>query len=32
MGAADVVDRLTPEVMEQIESVLGNRPVEDDDD
>jgi voltage-dependent potassium channel beta subunit len=32
MGAADVVDKLTPEVMERIESVLGNRPVEDEDD
>ena len=32
MGAADVVDKLTPEVMEQIESILGNRPVEEEDD
>lgn len=32
MGAADAVEKLTPEVMERIESVLGNKPVEDEDD
>ena len=31
MGALDVVEKLTPEVMERIESVLGNKPMEEDD-
>jgi voltage-dependent potassium channel beta subunit len=31
MAAAEVVAKLTPEVIERIESVLGNKPSEDDD-
>jgi len=31
MGAVDAVEKLTPEVMGRIESVLGNKPLEEDD-
>jgi len=31
LGALEVVPRLTPDVMEQIDEILGNKPKEDED-
>jgi hypothetical protein len=31
MKAAEAVDRLTPEIMERIETILGNAPAPDPD-